>query len=102
VSIKAPTPELLAKQKILTNILPVAAFFTALFTLFDVISSLRYMMGLLKNYNEKAKNLAGDKLYPYLWGKPTDRIFQHGSPTIIPVVFIVAWIIMMLYTHNFL
>jgi hypothetical protein len=100
VSIKAPTPDLLDKQKILTIILPIAALLTALFTLFDVIANLVYMRRLRLTYEENTKDIESDRIYPYIWGKPTDRVFQHSSPTLIPIIFIISWVVILLYTYN--
>jgi len=86
VSIKAPTPDLLSKQHVLTVILPIAGLLTAIATLFDVIASLNYMIRLRVNYEEVTKDLESDKIYPSIWGKTNDRIWQHTSPTLIPIV----------------
>lgn len=100
VSIKAPSPDLLVKQQILTSLLPIAALLTAFFTLFDVIANLNYMKTLRLNYEEASQNLPSDQAYPQIWGERNDRIFQHTSPILIPVIFILSWIIILLFTYN--
>jgi hypothetical protein len=100
VSIKAPTPDLLTKQHILTTLLPIAAVLTALFTLFDVVANLRYMHVLRIGYEDATKDVKSDKVYPFIWGEASDRVFQHTSPILIPVIFIVSWIIILLFTYN--
>jgi hypothetical protein len=100
VSIKAPTPDLLSKQLVLTNILPIAAVLTAIVTLFDVIANLSYMTLLRRNYEDSVKSIESDQIYPNVWGRPTDRIFQHASPTLIPIIFIVCWALIMMFNYH--
>jgi hypothetical protein len=100
VSIKAPSPDLLAKQHILTVILPIAALLNAIVTLFDVASALYYMQKLRHRYEDATKDISSDTVYPNIWGKATDRMFQHSSPTLIPVIFIVSWAIILVCTYR--
>lgn len=100
VTIKAPSPDLLAKQHILTVILPIAALLNALFTLFDVIAGLSYMRKLKRRYEDRTRKIASEKVYPFIWGKPTDRIFQHISPTLIPIIFVLSWVIILITTYR--
>ena len=102
VSIKAPSPDLLAKQQMLATLLPFAALFAAIFTFFDVIATMVYMRKLRGYYENAASGIASDAIYPPVYGRPIDRIFQHISPTLIPLVFIFTWVIMLLYTYHIL
>jgi len=102
VSIKAPTPDLLNKQKLLATLLPFAALLAAVFTFFDVIATLVYMRKLRRYYEKAALGIESDSIYPPVYGRPIDRIFQHISPTLIPLVFILTWVAMLLYTYNLL
>src|SRR3978361_263891 len=88
VTAKAPTPDLLTKQKMLAIIFPFAALLTAIFTLFDVVATLFYLRKLKRYYESAITNIDADKMYPPVFGKPADRIFQHISPVLIPMVFI--------------
>src|SRR5438094_3979812 len=47
---KAPNPELMAKQKMLAVIFPIAALIVALFTFIDVLAGLLYIRKLRLNY----------------------------------------------------
>lgn len=102
VSIKAPTPELLNRQQLLLTLLPFAALLAAVFTLFDVIATLIYMRKLRGYYEAAAVGDNCDSSYPPVYGRQIDRVFQHISPTLVPMVFIVTWVIMLLYAYHFL
>jgi len=102
VSIKAPTPDLVAKQRMLALLFPIAAFLTAVFSLFDVIATLIYLKRLRRYYEDATKNKDVDQLYPPVYGRPSDRIFQHVSPVLIPTVFILTWAYLLLYDYRLL
>lgn len=100
VTAKAPTPDLLNKQKMLAVIFPFAALLTAIFTLFDVIATLVYLRKLRRYYENSTKDITSDKLYPPIYGRPRDRFFQHISPVLIPLVFILTWLYLLLDDHH--
>lgn len=100
ISIKAPDPGMLRMQHMLTAILPAAAFLNALVTLFDVAANLNYMKMIRLNYEELAKDVSSDQFYPHIWGEDRDRIFQHASPVINPLIFLVSWLVIMLFTYH--
>ena len=102
VSIKAPTPDLVAKQRMLALLFPIAAFLTAVFSLFDVIATLIYLKRLRRYYEDATKNKDVDQLYPPVYGRPSDRIFQQVSPVLIPTVFILTWAYLLLYDYRLL
>lgn len=102
VSIKAPTPDLLNKQKLLATLLPFAALLAAIFTLFDVIATLGYMRKLRAYYEKGSEGIATDDMYPPVYGRQIDRVFQHVSPTMVPLVFICTWAAMLLYSYHIL
>ncbi|MDB5116509.1 MAG: hypothetical protein JWQ79_2001 [Mucilaginibacter sp.] len=101
VSIKAPTPGLLAKQELFATVLPFAALSTAVFTSFDVIATLAYMKRLRRYYEQATKDVTADHSYPPVYGRPIDRIFQHISPTLIPLIFILTWMCLLIATYFF-
>jgi len=102
VSIKAPTPDLVAKQRLLALLFPVAAFLCAVFTLFDVIATLIYLRRLRRYYEDATEHTDVDHLYPPVYGRPIDRICQHISPVLIPLVFILTWAYLLLYDYRML
>ena len=101
VSIKAPTPDLVSKQRMLAVLFPFAAFLTAVFTLLDVIATLVYLRRLRRYYEDATENKT-DLQYPPVYGRPSDRIFQHISPVLIPLVFILTWAYLLLYDYKIL
>jgi hypothetical protein len=102
VSIKAPTPQLVAKQSVLAVLFPIAAFLTAVFSLFDVVATLIYLRRLRRYYENATENKDVDSIYPPVYGRPSDRIFQHVSPVLIPTVFILTWAYLLLYDYRLL
>ena len=99
---KAPTPELLAKQKILAVIFPIAALLVAAFTLVDVLAGIFYIRKLRWNYKKNTDGSSAEGVYPMLNGNKYDRVFQRISPIMIPVIFIITWIYLLLYDHKLL
>ncbi|MDB5017993.1 MAG: hypothetical protein JWQ84_2825 [Mucilaginibacter sp.] len=97
---KAPTPDLMSKQKMLAVIFPFAALLTAVFTFFDVVATLVYLRKLRRYYERATESRESDKLYPPVYGRPIDRIFQHISPVLIPLVFIITWVYLLFYDHH--
>ena len=97
---KAPNPELMTKQKMLAVIFPFAALLTAIFTLFDVIATLIYLRKLRLYYEKATQNGKPDENYPPVYGRLADRISQHISPVLIPLVFITTWVYLLFYDHH--
>jgi hypothetical protein len=100
VTAKAPTPDLFSKQKMLAVVFPFAALLTAIFTFLDVIATLIYLRKLRRYYEDATRNIEPDKNYPPVYGRPIDRIFQHTSPFLIPLIFISTWVYLLFYDHH--
>ena len=100
VTAKAPTPDLFSKQKMLAVIFPFAALLTAIFTYVDVIATLMYLRRVRNYYKEATKDIEPDKNYPPVYARRGDRIFQHTSPFLIPLVFIITWVYLLFYDHH--
>lgn len=99
VTAKAPSPDLMSKQKMLAVIFPFAALLTAVFTFFDVVATLNYLHKLRRYYEQATQN-DQDKDYPPVYGRPIDRVFQHLSPVLIPLVFILTWAYLLFHDHH--
>jgi hypothetical protein len=99
---KAPTPDLLAKQKMLAVIFPIAALLVAIFTLVDVLAGIFYIRKLRWNYKRNTDGSSAEGVYPMLNGNKYDRVFQRISPIMIPVIFIITWVYLLLYDHKLL
>lgn len=102
VTAKAPTPELMSKQKMLAVIFPIAALAVAIFTLVDVMAGLFYMRKLRLNYKRVTDGSSHEGYYPMLNGNKFDRSFQRVSPIVIPAVFILTWIYLLLFDYKVL
>lgn len=100
VTAKAPTPQLMEKQKMLAIIFPIAALIVAIFTFIDVFAGLIYLRKLRLNYKEATNGSSGEKPYPMLNGNKFDRSFQRVSPVVISLVFILTWLYLLLYDHK--
>ncbi|GAB2700751.1 hypothetical protein GCM10027037_27060 [Mucilaginibacter koreensis] len=102
VTAKAPTPELMNKQKMLALIFPIAALIVAVFTFVDVLAGLMYLRKLRLNYKEHTNGSSGEQPYPMINGNKFDRSFQRVSPVVISLVFILTWAYLLLYDHKML
>lgn len=91
ITAKAPTPELIEKQRLLAVLFPAAALLTAVFTMFDVVSILFYVRKLRKMYEDASKGEVNNSIYPPIFGIQRDRLFQRLSPIMIPAIFIATW-----------
>lgn len=100
VTAKAPTPELMNKQKMLAVIFPIAALAVAIFTLVDVMAGLFYIRKLRLNYKKVTDGSSHEGYYPMLNGNKFDRSFQRVSPIVIPAVFIITWLYLIMYDHK--
>jgi hypothetical protein len=100
VTAKAPTPELMNKQKMLAIIFPIAALIVAIFTFIDVLAGLLYLRKLRLNYKAHTNGSSGEQPYPMINGNKFDRSFQRASPVVISLVFIVTWAYLLLYDHK--
>ena len=102
VTAKAPTPELMNKQKMLALIFPVAALIVAVFTFVDVLAGLVYLRKLRLNYKAATNGSSEEQPYPMINGNKFDRSFQRVSPVVISLVFILTWAYLLLYDHKVL
>ncbi|WP_158825399.1 hypothetical protein [Mucilaginibacter lacusdianchii] len=100
VTAKAPTPELLSKQKMLGIIFPIAALLVAIFTLVDVMAGMYYMRKLRLNYKKVTDGSSHEGYYPMLNGNKFDRSFQRISPIAIPIIFIITWAYLLFIDHS--
>ncbi|MDB5249174.1 MAG: hypothetical protein JWQ40_3568 [Segetibacter sp.] len=93
---KPAKPELDLIHNSLIKILPIAALLTVAFTFIDVITSVIYMRGLRKKYEQSlSDDVDIDSAYPSITGSKSQRIFMHASPILIPAVFIIIWIFLL-------
>jgi hypothetical protein len=94
---KPQKPELDPSHHLMVNIFPIAALLTVVFTSIDVVNSIRYMFDLRKFY-EKIDH--GDdttaKAYPPIHGVARQRIWMHASTVLLPITFLVIWIIVLI------
>ncbi|MCJ8210518.1 hypothetical protein MUY27_12440 [Mucilaginibacter sp. RS28] len=100
VTAKAPSPELMNKQKMLAVIFPVAALLVAIFTLVDVLAGLFYIRKLRWNYKNQTDGSSGEGMFPMINGTKWDRRFQRISPIAIPVIFIITWIYLLMFDYK--
>lgn len=100
ISIKAPTPDLLAKEQLFTTIVPFAALLAVIFSLLDVLANIGYINRLRLDYEEATANIPSEQEYPFIWGERSDRIFQHTSTIVIPIIFIISWVIILSHTYH--
>jgi hypothetical protein len=99
---KAPTKPLMDKQVMLGTVFPFAALLIAIFTFFDVIATMIYLSRLKNRYESVAGGENTDSVYPPIYGRFRDRLFQHISPVLIPFVFILVWLYLILFDHQLL
>ncbi len=98
---KPVKPELDPTHVALIRVLPIAALLTVLFTFIDVITSLVYMRGLRKKYEDSLNSdLDIDSAYPSITGSKSQRTFMHASPILIPTLFIIIWIILLYVQYS--
>jgi H+/gluconate symporter-like permease len=88
-----PKPELMPIHDALMNILPIAALLTVIFSFIDVLASILYMKSLRKRY-EGIYHEDPDDPFPTVTGSKKERFFMHVSPVLIPVLFIIIWIML--------
>ena len=98
---KPAKPELDLVHGALIKLLPIAALLTVIFSFIDVIASIYYMRSLRKKYEASLNDdVSMDSAYPNITGSKTQRIFMHASPILIPMLFIVLWIILLYVQYN--
>jgi hypothetical protein len=100
VTAKAPTPELMEKQKMLAVIFPIAALLVSIFTLIDVLAGILYLRKLRKGYKGHTDGSSAEGPFPMLNGTKWDRRFQRISPLMIPIIFVITWVYLLLYDHK--
>ena len=98
---KPAKPELDLIHGAMIKILPIAALLTVLFTFVDVVTSLVYMRGLRKKYEDSLDtDVDIDGAYPSITGSKNQRVFMHASPILIPMLFIILWIILIYVQYS--
>ena len=102
VVFKAPTPGLFTKQQMLFSIFPIAALLVSVFSLIDVIAGFFYLRTLRKNYKNTTDGTSNESSYPLINGSKWDRISQHLSPIMVPIIFILTWSYLLLYDFKLL
>jgi hypothetical protein len=83
-----------AIYRVMLNIIPLASILTIIFTYVDVIGSIMYVEKLRKHYEDININDPETGQFPPIAGDKTDRIFSRISPLLIPITFIIIWIVM--------
>ena len=87
-----------AEQILLIWLLPIAGLLAGALTYASIIASLKSIEHLHKLYDEYARSRADDvssKLFPYIQGPPHLLKWAKVSPTWMPVVFSVAWLLVL-------
>jgi hypothetical protein len=93
---KPAKPELDLIHGAMIKILPIAALLTVIFTFVDLVTSVLYMRGLRKKYEASLNaDIDIDSSYPSITGSRSQRIFMHSSPILIPMLFIIVWVILL-------
>ncbi len=92
---KASDPSNNDLYKMLLLILPITSLFTIIFTSVDAVASIFYMKGLRRHYEKTTKNIQYEKAYPPIHGTVKQRVYEHFSPIILPLLFVVIWTILL-------
>ena len=92
---KPPDQNLMPVHDSMIKIIPIAALLTVIFTYLDVIASLIQMKKLRENFESgEGSSRIKDIHYPPINGNRKQRIFVHTSPMLMPIIFVVCWIIL--------
>jgi len=91
-----PTPELKVKEQLLAMAVPVMGLLIAIFTAFDMITSLSQMDKLWKNYKDYNDGEDRENELPPINGDLFDRLIHKISPIISTVVFLMTWSFLLL------
>jgi len=88
-----------SEQILLLWLMPTAALFAGLLTYIGILSSLKTIVHLRQLYEDQAsaKTIGepSSKLYPDIQGPPQLRKLAMLSPAIMPIVFTIAWLIVL-------
>jgi hypothetical protein len=96
-------PDLMPIHTALEKIFPIAALLTVFFTCIDVVFSIRSMRDLRIYYEQSFARKEGDKsakAFPPILGIPRQRIWMHASPVLLPLIFIITWIIILIVQYS--
>ena len=88
-----------SEQSLLLWLMPSAAIIVGLFTYIGILSSLKTIVHLRQQYENHANSNAlrdpSSKLYPEIQGPSHLRRLEMLSPAAMPVVFTIAWLLIL-------
>jgi hypothetical protein len=89
----SPVP---SKVKLLMNVIPAVGIFVTIFTFLSVLGAVISMHDIKKDWKKRGIDANLDANLPLLQCEGTPRLLGFIAPFSIPVIFIVAWLVILI------
>jgi hypothetical protein len=89
-------PAMKNMQQMLLMLFPIASIATVVFSYVDIIISIRKLLKLKKHFLRQQAKEPIDNGYPAIDGEGRFSFMENAVPVMVPLVFVVAWTIILL------